>query len=277
MRWSISSLCLALGLFYANPSRSEEPLNRIITTTATATVRYQPDAVRIQFRLRNIDASQNEARKANQKTFKEVDEKLAALKIKDLKITVGPLSSSLSTTRMGRGGIGGGPGGGGGGGPAVEARSTYSAMQAVTLLVRDSEMEKLTEAIEKIEKLLVDVGVPSSSTVVDDDLGTRSISSGIAVTLFRRDDGDFREQALTQAVQKAMRHAKALAKGAGVEIKEVASITEHEGTTTETYQPPVRTSPRSGFGGSPINSTVTSPAYQHELEVTVRVTVKCRY
>jgi uncharacterized protein YggE len=274
MKWS---LCLTAGLCAIGLARSEEP-NRLITTSATATVRYQPDAVRIQFRLRNIETTQDEARKASVKAFKELDDKLAALKLKDMKMSVSPLSSSLSTTRSARGFN---PGGGGANpGAVVEPRNTYAAMQTISLLIREKELDKLTEAVEKVEKLLVDTGVPTTATIVDDDLGTRTLSSGVNVTMFRQDDAAFREQALTEAVQKAIKNAKALAKGAGVEIKEIASITDLEvGTAAESSTPPARTTARGGPGGfsGGVASSTLAPSYHHDLEITVRVIVKCKY
>jgi uncharacterized protein YggE len=260
IRSAFGFLCASAALA-ADPTYAEEPSHRTITVTGEATVRYYPDAARIQFRLRNSELTWDEARQANQKIVKLVDEKLSALKVKDLKITFGPASASQVTVRRG-GAFGGAPGGGG---PAMAERMVGST-RLVTLLVREADLDKLSETIGKIEKTVIDAGVVTGQSVIDDD-GFRTTANAFVVTLMRRDDSEFRDEALTKAVQSAAQKAKALARGAGVQIKEMVSIVENDDTSSR----PVRTGPVSA------RSTAAPTLTVGELEVTVRVTVKYSY
>jgi hypothetical protein len=144
-----------------------------------------------------------------------------------------------------------------------EMRTLNYCSQAVTLIVRETDMEKMADAIGKIEKVLIDAGLVSGNGDFDDDGSGRSNSNGLAVNLFRRDDAEFREEALTKAVQNALQKAKALARGAGVQIKETVSIVENELTAAEATRMARSASATTSITG--------------ELEVTVRVTVKCSY
>ena len=78
------------------------------------------------------------------------------------------------------------------------------------------------------------------------------------------------------AAELWMYHVKG---GAGVQIKETVSIVEHEAATSDL--PPLRPNRNTpngpgGFGGFASPAAATQPA-TGELEVTVRVTVKCSY
>ena len=107
----------------------------------------------------------------------------------------------------------------------------------------------------------------SFSTVIDDDLPPRlqsnNLPSALTVTLTRNDDSEFRDEALAKAVQDAKRKAYALAKGAGVQIKETVSIVENEPYLQEYSLRALR--------------SAAVPASSGELELTVRVIVKCSY
>src|SRR5262249_14482156 len=119
--------------------------------------------------------------------------------------------------------------------------------------------------IGKIEKVLVDSGVVAGgpNLAMDDELPMRTLSNGVNVSLFRREEAEFRDEALTKAVQKALAKAKSNAKGAGVQIKDTVSIIEND------------VAPDSGTRLARPSTTVAPAA--GELEVTVRVTVKCSY
>jgi hypothetical protein len=256
-------------MYAASPAYSEEPTHRTITVSGTATVRYVPDAAKIQFRIRNSEATWDDVRQSNQKALKLVDEKLSALKIKDLKITFSPMNTGQSSA-MARGR---GPGA-----PVAEARNVNST-QLVTLIVREADLDRLTESIAKIEKSLFDAGFVNGPAV-DDDMPVRA-ANNLSVSMFRRDEAEFREEALTKAVQNAMQKAKALARGAGVQIKDTISIVENEASPSDLPVRTVRNSPNGpgggGFGG-PSTITILAPqSSTGELEVTVRVTVKCAY
>jgi uncharacterized protein YggE len=267
------SLCCLFGaiLLAAPFAAAQEPANRIITVTGTATVHYLPDAARIQFRVRSSEPTLDDVRQANQKALKLVDEKLSALKIKDMKIAFAPINAiapprTSSGFRSGDGGGGFGAPGGGlpqfgqakkGGGAAMADNRNFNSARVATLIVRDSDMDKLAEAIAKIEKALLDAEVVSGPTSPDETV------SGLTVTFFRREEAEFRDEALTKAVQSALQKAKALARGAGVEIKETVSIVENNDVTAQ------EAAARSG--------RTTFASSSGDLEITVRVTVKCSY
>ncbi len=237
--------------------------HRTITVTGSATVHYYADAARIQFRLRSSEATLDESREAARKAVKQADEKLSALKIKDMKIAFAPVSTSQASSRGGFNGFrakGGGPGGPGG--AAAPETITFTCNQIVTLIVRETDLDKMAEQISKIEKTLIDAGLVNGNAVVEDDFPGPGRSSGLTVALLRRDDTEFREEALTKAVQNALHKAKAIARGAGVQIKETVSIVEIEPTAAE-----IARQARSA----------SATAVPGELEVTVRVSVKCSY
>jgi uncharacterized protein YggE len=267
----VSILCAAPAAI------GQEPASRTITVTGSSTVRFHADTVKILFRIRSTEPTADEARQAIQKAVKFADEKLSGLKIKDLKVSYGPASLSQQVDRVGRAGLGGagggGPGGGarGGRGGAVESIPSFSSLQVGTLILHEKDKGKLADTIEKIEKALIESGAISTGAAVDDDFPTRALPSGLTLTMFRQDDSEFREEALTKAVQSALRKANAMAKGAGVQIKETVSIVENEDTTPrpDTLGPATR-------GVRSASSTAASSA-PGELELTVRVTVKCSY
>jgi uncharacterized protein YggE len=268
MTRSLRCLSFAAALLAAPFATAQEPANRIITVTGTATVHYLPDAARIQFRIRSSEPILDDVRQASQKALKLVDEKLSALKIKDMKIAFSPINAvappraSSGFVRNGGGGFGA-PGDGlpqfgqaKKGGAAMADNRNFNSSRLTTLTVRDSDAEKLAEAVAKIEKALFDAEVVSGTTGPDES------AYGIGVTFFRREAAEFRDQALTKAVQDGLQKAKALAKGAGVEIKETVSIVENsDATAAEAIR----------------SSRTTSASNMGELEVTVRVTVKCSY
>jgi uncharacterized protein YggE len=83
------------------------------------------------------------------------------------------------------------------------------------------------------------------------------------VVLLRTDDGEFREKAYANAVKKALRAAKAIADGAGVKIGDTIEIVESEEGDGNRVNGPYA----SREGREPAG----------ELELTVRVKVKCSY
>jgi len=193
--------------------------------------------------------------------------------MKDLKVSHAPASLSQQAERVGRAGLDGpgglgGPGGGGRGGPggagAVETVRSYSSIQIGTLILREKDKDKMADAIGKIEKAMIDSGVASGNGALDDDSPTRVLPSGLTVTMLRDEDSGFREEALTKAVQNALRKANAMTKGAGVQIKETVSIVENEVNVPEVGTPRLARS-------------LAASSIPGELEITVRVTVKCSY
>ncbi len=260
-------VCILCG---GQVASGQEPASRTITTTGSYTLRLPADGVRITFRVRSSENTAGEARDANQKAVKLADEKLSALKIKDLKVSYAPASLSQQTERMVR--AGGAIGGPAGGGRVIENVHSFISVKAGTVSVNETDKDKLADAIDKIEKALVDSGVVSFGAAGDDDLPPRLLlqngilPSGLTVTLVRNDDSTFRDEALTKAVQDAQRKARALAVGAGVRIKETVSIVENE----VYFQDVGLRSARSATG-------VAASTTSGELELTVRVTVKCSY
>jgi uncharacterized protein YggE len=266
---SLSCLSFLSVLCLPPAALGEEPAPGAITVTGSATVRFYADAIRISYRIRSTEASADDARQATQKIVKLADEKLSALKIKNLKVSYAPASLSQQTERMGRAGFGGGPGGAPGG--AVQNVRFFTSTQVGTLILNEPDKDKMADAIGKIEKALTDAGVGGSNAPSDDDMPTRALPSGLTLTMFRNDDAEFRDEALTKAVQNALRKAKAMAKGAGVQIKQTVSIAENEANVPEIGP----LGPRTGRSASA--PTAAASSMPGELEITVRVTVKFSY
>ena len=95
-------------------------------------------------------------------------------------------------------------------------------------------------------------------------------NGGPKIVLAREDDSAAREQALQKAVEKALKSARAIAKGLGggeVKVVSVSDAPEAEKATPETLM--------SFYGIESSGGGPRVPA--GEVEVKVRVVVKCSY
>lgn len=247
-------------------SQEKDPKGvRYITATGSATVRFRADRAQIFIGIRTSDPVFEAARDANTKGMKAIEEAIAALKIRDVTVSHAPINIAQTSSLNRFGGIGN-PG------AAPEAKP-YSVTQQITISIKETNPDKLRELIDRTTKVAVDGGANTSGGApIDPDYGFypgRTGDNGPRIVLSREDDSEFRDKAFAEAVKKAMRAAKAIADGAGVKIIETASITEGD-DTLET------SSGVSIFGGGGATRT-TIREVGGELELTVRVRVKCTY
>jgi uncharacterized protein YggE len=267
VRAALFALALALAAPSTGSSQEKESKGgRYITASGSATVRFRADRAQIYVGIRTSDAVFEAARHTCGKGTKAIEEAIAALKIRDLTVTSAPLNIAQNDPN---GRFGGGLGAGGMGQPDAKP---YSVTSALTVVVKETNPDKLRETIDKISKVAVDAGANTSGGApIDPDYGFlpgRNGDNGPRVVLLRDDESEYRDKAFAEAVKKAMRTAKAIADGAGVKITDTTSIGEADETDS------------SGgynlFGGG-VTRTSTVREVNGELELTVRVRVKCSY
>jgi len=263
---SLFALAVAVSLPSTGWSQDKESKGgRSISANGTATVRFRADRAQIYVGIRTSDPVFDAAKETCGKGTKAIEEAIAALKIRDLTVTAAPLNISQNDPN---GRFGGAVRVGGMGQPEAKP---YTVTSALTVTIKETNPDKLREAIDKVTKVATDAGANTSGGApVDPDYGFypgRGNENGPRVVLLRDDDSEYRDKAFAEAVKKAMRSAKAIADGAGVKITDTTSITETEETETLNAY--------SLFGGSTTRTTVRE--VNGELELTVRVRVKCSY
>jgi uncharacterized protein YggE len=151
----LAGLVAVLGTKCARADEAKP--QRSITATGTATVRFKPDAARVYFGIRTTDPSFDAARDANQKGAKAIQDALGALKVKGMEVTVGPVGIvQQDPNGRFRGGFGGG---GGVGGPEIKP---YVVSASMTVIVRESDPEKLRETVDRVCKAAAEGGANTS-------------------------------------------------------------------------------------------------------------------
>jgi uncharacterized protein YggE len=266
-RASLFALACLMGAPSAGWSQEKETKGvRYITANGSATVRFRADRAQVYVGIRTSDPVFEAARDTCLKGTKAIEEAVAALKIRDLTVNAAPLNIAQIDPN---GRFGGAIAVGGMGQPNGKP---YSVTSSLTFVVKETNPDKLREAIDKISKAAVDSGGNTSGGApLDPDYGFypgRGSDNGPRVVLLRDDDSEHRDKAFAEAVKKAMRTAKAIADGAGVKIIDTASITEVDDADPATNF--------SLFGGSTPSRTSVREV-NGELELTVRVRVKCSY
>jgi uncharacterized protein YggE len=259
---SVLATGLALG-------QSETKSERIIAVNGTATVYAKPDTARIYYGVRASEPSADAVKDVLTKNTKAIDESVKKLKIADVSVTSAPIAIKHSSGGNGNLAVpvapGGAPAAPGGLGPFVGFTS-----QTATIV--NSDPEKLRADVDAFVKTITEAGANTSggepNEVNVNIFPGQSSSDGPKVVLSRADDSAARDEALQKAVEKAVRNAKAIAKGLGsVEVK-VVSVTDVE---PEKPAP----EPITSIYGLESPSAPKSPA--GVIEVKVRVVVKCSY
>jgi uncharacterized protein YggE len=260
----VTGVVCTMPLFADTP-----PGTRTITTSATATVYVKPDVARIHYGIRLTEPSPDAIKDIMGKTVKTMDEAIAKLKLNNLKITTAP----ISIKQQGANGLAAlAVGGGGAGGAPMPMMQPYVGQTANTATLTDKDPEKLRSAVDAFVKAVAETGCNSSGTDEAPNpfagIGGQEQGGGPKVVLSRSDDSQAREEALQAATEKALRQAKALAKGLdGAEVK-VISLVEGEAETSPTVN-------LTSFFSEAKPDGPRVPA--GEIEVKVRVTVKVSY
>jgi uncharacterized protein YggE len=262
------SLVAAL-LVAAGPALAQPKADRVLTVTGTATVYAKPDTARIHYGVRTSEPAVDAAKDSLGKTIKAMDEAVKKLKLSNATITAAPVT--IRQVQANPNGIAQAPGGAAAPAPGI---GPFSANAAYCATITDKDPEKLRAAVEAFVKVVTEAGANTPGDDKDSQInvfvGNQETTSGPKVILTRSDDSDAREEALKKAVRRAMKDAKAIAAGLGHggEVT-VVSVTEGDNVPPPANQDTFSMIYGMEAGGPRI------PA--GEIEVKVKVTVKCSY
>jgi uncharacterized protein YggE len=261
------SLVAAL-LVAAGPALAQPKAERVITVTGTATVCAKPDTARIHYGVRTSEPAVDAVKDSLGKTTKAMDEAVKKLKMSNVTISAAPVT--IRQVQANPNGIAMAPGA-----PAAPAPGIgpFSANAAYCATVTDKDPEKLRASVEAFVKAVTEAGANTPGDDKDSQVnvfvGNQETTSGPKVVLSRSDDSDAREEALKKAVERALKDAKVIAKGLGGGDVTVVSVTEGESVQPVPNQDTFSMIYGMEAGGPRI------PA--GEIEVKVKVTVKCSY
>ena len=266
MRHLLSALAVGLAVGAA-PAE-----DRVITTTGTATVYAKPDVARIHYGVRVSEPSADAVRDVLTKTTTAVDEAVKKLKLSGLTVTTAPVTIKQSSGNAAAGLAVPAPPGGAAPGPGLGPFLGYSSHTAT---ITEKDPEKLRAAVDAFVKAITEAGANTGGGEERENANGivfpgQEQSGGPKVVLAREDDSAAREQALQKAVEKAVRSARAIAKGLGggeVKVLSVTDSPEAEKATPESLL--------SIYGLDAAPGAPRVPA--GEVEVKVRVVVKCSY
>jgi uncharacterized protein YggE len=247
----------------------EAKLERVISISGSATVYAKPDTARVYYGVRVSEPSADAVKDVLGKSSTTIDEAVKKLKLTNVKITSAPITihHSSGNPNIGVPVAPGGAGGGGGLGPFLGCTSS-------TATLTDSDPEKLRAAVDSFVKAVTEAGANTSGGELKETniniFPGQGGNDGPKVVLARTDDSAAHEEAVKKAVEKAVRNAKAIAKALGVGEVKVISVTD--------AGPEDKSSPQSILSFYGVDSTsVADRAPAGEVEVKVRVIVKCSY
>jgi len=263
MRLSLVALFLAAGAVLAQPAKPE----RVITVTGAATVYAKPDVARIHYGARMSEPAVDAVKDIAAKTTKAMDEAIKKLKLPNLTISAAPVT--IRQVQANPNGVAQAPGGG----MAAPAPGIgpFSANAAYTATITDADPEKLRAAVEAFVKAVTEAGANTPGDDKETNInvfGNQEMTSGPRVVLSRADDSAARAEALQKAVERAVKDAKAIAKGLGGGDVAVVSVIEGEGERPE---------PKDTFSMIYGMEAPGPKGPAGEVEVKVKVVVKCSY
>jgi len=268
----IPSLVLATSVFCANFLLAQGN-ERTITVTGTATVNVKADTVQVHYGVKVTEPSTDAVKDVLGKTGTAMDEAVKKLKLTNVKITAAPLSIKQGSNNNNNGNLGVpvAPGGAPAAAP-MPGLGPFTGNSSFTATLTDSDPEKLRTATDAFLKAIVEAGANTPGGEGGEQnmefvFPGREVSSGPKVVLLRSDDSAARDEALQKAVEKAVKNAKAIAKGLGVAEVKVVSVTDD----------PEKAAPESLTNIYGIESPNARRAPAGEFEVKVRVVVKCTY
>lgn len=243
---------------------------RVITTTGTATVYAKPDVARIHYGVRVSEPAADAAKDVLTKQTAAIDEAIKKLKLGDVQITTAPIiirqSSGQEAALMAPAAGAAQPG------PGLGPFIAYSSHTAT---ITNSDPEKLRAAVDAFVKAATEAGANTGggeerTNTLGAFLPGQESGGGPTVVLVRSDDSAARQQALKAAVEKAVKSARTIAEALGAKEVKVVSVAEAPEAAKQ--------SPESIFGIYGIDAPPSGPrAPAGEVEVKVRVTVKCSY
>jgi uncharacterized protein YggE len=224
------STLLATTLMIAFASAVSAQTPSTVTTEAVATVRVKPDHAKIYL---NLDAKAGEANGSVENSLAARKELIAAidkLGLKNAKAIIQPqrISKDREVSELFPNA------------PVKQIIETYETNQQVIYTVTDHDPAKLTDAIEKIAKAAANLGVSGDSgRYIDDNIRMRRMilggTGGLRIVYESKTGWDDAMLAgMTQATEKAVRQANALARGAGlkvIDVLKIEDITEGEPMT----------------------------------------------
>jgi uncharacterized protein YggE len=235
---------LVLGLALLRPdrvvaqaARSPEQQRRV-RTSGSATVTVKPDAARLFFAVTSIAANIKAARADNANKVKQVRTALAGLQIPDLKTKSSDVTVEMLTSEPE--------------GRSLPKTTGYRVTHSFTVLITDSDQDRLSAAAGRVLDLALESGGTNPSQI----------------SFFKRETDEARRQALKEAVADALENARAMAAGAGASVTDTLRI---EGTPS--------------FGGElqqlQLNNRAVDDApsalVAGDLQITCQVTVTAAY
>ena len=245
---SVYFLCFMISLFSVIPAvkaQEEKEEKGKITTSGEAKVWIDPDRARVFLGIETMRETVGLARDENANKIKEVMKALKTLKIKHMLIKAPSYNVSLvkeserHATKSGR----------------LPQIIGYKVRQEFTVLLQNKDTLNLSKNAARVIDTALDNGVNIIQKVL----------------FFKEDDSQDRRSTLELAVKDAISNAKAIAKTAGVSIKDYSQIT----STIQYWQPRsgyMRQAFTVGEAGAP---GVPTTLVAGKISIACKVTLHC--
>jgi uncharacterized protein YggE len=247
--------------------------DRVITVSGAATVYAKPDTARIHYGVRVTEPSADAVRDVLGKTTKAMDEAVAKLKLSSVAVSTAPMGVRQGGGNNNNLPVPVPPGGAPGGAPGI---GTLTGFTSHTATITNPDSDKLRADVEAFLKAITEAGANTSGgepKIFNFDFVPGSNSSdGPKVLLSRADDSAARDEALQKAVEKALKGARAIAKGLGVDPASIKVVSVSDAEPDKLAADPQN--PFNVFEGLAASPPPTSAG---QVEVRVRVVVKCSY
>lgn len=214
---------------------------RTLFATGNGTVRTTPDSARLYVTLETIAPTVKEVREQNQAKFAKIRTALEGLKIPDLKMKTAEITLDPQYTTPKK--------------DEAPRLTGYRIRNSFTVLMCNDKIQELNAHAGKVLDTLFENGVNTMQHI----------------QFFKKEVDSLQREAMTKAVENALKNAKALAAGANVTIVETTNI-----QTAESYYPRgntyynVQSSNRAAEGD-------TTAVVAGELEITFNVQITCAY
>jgi uncharacterized protein YggE len=262
---------LVLAAFAPVALAQDGKADRVIHVTGTATVYAKPDTARIHYGVRVAEPSADAVKDVLGKTNKAIDEATKKLKLSSLTVSSAPMGLKQGSGNNNVAMAVPVPAGA----PAAPGLGSLTGYTSHTATITNSDPDKLRADVEAFVKAITEAGANTGGGEPKDVnfnvFPGQDNSDGPRVALSRADDSAAREEALQKAVEKAVKGARAVAKGLGVDpgSVKVVSVTDAE---------PEKPAPEP-FNVFSMLDGANQPARSNagEVEVRVRVVVKCSY
>ena len=247
--------------------------DRVISVSGAATVYAKPDTARIHYGVRVTEPSADAVSDVLGKTTKAMDDAVAKLKLSSVSVTSAPMGIRQGGGNNNNLPVPVAPGGAAGGAPGI---GTLTGFTSHTAMITNADPDKLRTDVEAFLKAITEAGAKTSGGEPKnfnfDVFPGGNSSDGPKVILSRADDSAARDEALQKAVEKALKGARAVAKGLGVDP---ASIKVVAVADAEPDKP--GTDPQNMFNVFEGLSATPPPTTAGQVEVRVKVVVKCSY